>query len=125
MSLMIDVIVEEDFLRLRCSGHCSLADVTKVYSQVVSAALEHDRSRVLIDAILVDGELTTMERYASSEFIASDIRQRALGKITRIAVCGREPLIDPQRFGETVAVNRGVNAKASTDVNEAVAWLRQ
>jgi len=34
-------------------------------------------------------------------------------------------MIDLERFGETVAVNRGAIGKVFTDVDEAVAWLEQ
>jgi hypothetical protein len=40
-----------------------------------------------------------------------------------VAYVGDEPLIDPARFGETVAVNRGALIKVTTDLNEAFAWL--
>jgi hypothetical protein len=32
-------------------------------------------------------------------------------------------MIDPHRFGETVAVNRGAQAGVFTDLAAAVAWL--
>jgi hypothetical protein len=56
-------------------------------------------------------------------FLAEQIVGRAFGKIGRFAVVGQEPLIDEERFGETVAVNRGINAKAATSLDEAISWL--
>jgi hypothetical protein len=123
MSVEIDVIVENEYVCLRCTGVCSLADVKKLYSKAVDAAMEHKRPRVLIDVDGITGDLRAMERYESSVFLARDILQRALGKITKIAVCGKEPPLDPQRFGETVAKNRGVNAKAFTNCDEAIEWI--
>jgi len=41
------------------------------------------------------------------------------------SLIGKEPMIDLERFGETVAVNRGAIGKVFTDVDEAVAWLEQ
>jgi hypothetical protein len=32
-------------------------------------------------------------------------------------------LRDPERFGETVAVNRGMDVKTFEEMNEAVEWL--
>ena len=40
-----------------------------------------------------------------------------------LAVLGREPVIDPSRFGELVARNRGMNVRAFTDRAEALRWL--
>ena len=34
-----------------------------------------------------------------------------------------QPLRDPDRFGETVAVNRGMNVKTFEDTNAAMQWL--
>ena len=36
---------------------------------------------------------------------------------------GKESMIDKQRFGETFAKKRGVNATVFTDTYEAVKWL--
>jgi hypothetical protein len=41
----------------------------------------------------------------------------------RLAVLGSEEIIDPQRFGESVARNRGMESKVTTDPAEAAAWL--
>jgi SOS response regulatory protein OraA/RecX len=41
----------------------------------------------------------------------------------QVAVYGRRPLIDPERFAETVAVNRGAKVKVSEQLDEALAWL--
>jgi hypothetical protein len=42
-----------------------------------------------------------------------------------LAFLGKEPIVDPARFGEVVARNRGVNARAFTNEVEARAWLRE
>jgi hypothetical protein len=36
-----------------------------------------------------------------------------------------EPLRDPQRYGETVAVNRGMNVKTFETLEEAFVWLER
>ena len=41
----------------------------------------------------------------------------------RVAVFARRPLVDPDRFAETVAVNRGAKVKVSERLDEALAWL--
>jgi hypothetical protein len=35
----------------------------------------------------------------------------------------KEPVLDPQRFGQTVAVNRGMNVKTFDNVEQARTWL--
>ena len=123
MSIKVDVSVEPDYVCLRCTGMYSLAELKRVYQSAVDAALEYDISRVLIDANDLTGHIPTIERFETSKFLAEQIRQQALGKITRISVVAQEPLIDKSHFGETVARNRGVNGKATTSLDEAIAWL--
>ena len=45
--------------------------------------------------------------------------------IVAIAVVGNEPLMDPKRLGELVALNRGGRGKGFTDYDEAINWLEQ
>jgi hypothetical protein len=37
----------------------------------------------------------------------------------------QEPVLDPKRFAETVAVNRGMWAKAFDNLEDALGWLRR
>lgn len=41
-----------------------------------------------------------------------------------VAVVASETFVDPRRFGEVVARNRGLNVRVFTDMDEAMAWLR-
>jgi hypothetical protein len=41
------------------------------------------------------------------------------------AIVGMEPLIEPERLGEIVARNRGMNVRAFTDYEAARTWLRE
>jgi hypothetical protein len=123
MSIDVDISVETDYVCLRCTGTYPLSEVKRLYQSAIDAALEHHKSKVLIDANGLTGKIPTMERFSSSVFLAEQIVGRAFGKIGRFAVVGQEPLIDEERFGETVAINRGVNAKAATSLDEAISWL--
>jgi hypothetical protein len=42
---------------------------------------------------------------------------------TRFACLGTEPMVDRGRFGETVAVNRGLKVKVTESLEEALRWL--
>ena len=42
---------------------------------------------------------------------------------TRFAYVLEEPMLDPDRFGETVAVNRGMIVRAFDNLEAARAWL--
>jgi hypothetical protein len=52
------------------------------------------------------------------------IRFKGLG-LSKIAIAfyGIEPIIDPDRFGEIVARNRGLNVIVTTETEEATQFL--
>jgi hypothetical protein len=123
MSVKCEIIVEPAYVCLRCTGTCSsLSELTEVFWNAIKAIQEHPSSKVLIDANNVEGQLSTLDRYEGASFL-SEHHISGPVRITAIAIAGQEPLIDPDRFGETVARNRGVNGRVFTDLDEAVAWL--
>ena len=67
--------------------------------------------------------MTTYERYDIATYFANLTRQNEETSKLQIAVVGNPPLIDPNRFGETVAKNHGLNIKVSNEMEEAVSWL--
>jgi hypothetical protein len=66
-----------------------------------------------------------VDRYALAEFLAQEVVSYIIaGKILqRLAILGREPLVDPNRFGELVARNRGVQTKTVEQMEDAEKWL--
>jgi len=90
--------------------------------RALSVAGEKKIATVLIDARQVTGErISTMDRFKVGETFAGI--QRGFPFATRVAVLGNEPLVEPGRFGETVAVNRGAVGRVFTDLDEATNWL--
>ena len=65
---------------------------------------------------------TTLERFNLGEYVAEICLQFV--RPVRIALAAEIPIVDPERFGETVARNRGTNGKVFTDLEEAKAWLK-
>ena len=74
---------------------------------------------VLIDVRDVAGSLSDMDRYDIGVGGAS------LGIRVPVAIVGMEPLIEPDRLGEVVARNRGMNVRAFTDYEAARTWLHE
>jgi len=126
MNLTVDIEPREHYLRATVSGAYSLRAAQDAYDQAVKTAVALGHTRILIDATGVSGAPTQDERYMLGLFVAAE--QRVLAARTpavsvQVAVLGRRPLVDPDRFGETVAVNRGANVKVSEQLAEALAWL--
>ena len=123
MSVKCEIFVKPVYVCVRCTGTCtSLSDLTQVFLTAINVAQEHQRFKVLIDANGVKGQLSTLDRYEGASFLSEQNISR-LVRIRAVAIAGPEPLIDPDRFGETVARNRGVNGRVFTDLDEAIMWL--
>lgn len=126
MTLTVDIEPRKHYLRATVSGVYNLRAAQDVYDQAVKTALANGQSRVLIDASGVTGVPTQDERYMLGLFVAAEQRilaARAPEVTVQVAVFGHRPLIDPDRFAETVAVNRGAKLKVSERLDEALAWL--
>jgi len=109
-------------LQLDCTGVFAQDDALALYTQAFGLAVEHGRDRVLIDARgVAPPEPSLMQRYDQAVHVAG-MHQRHMPRI-RLAILGAEPIIDPHRFGEIVATNRGANVKVFTDPQLALDWL--
>lgn len=123
MNFKIDVVKWDNYLQLLFSGSYTLDKAFHAFKFAVDQAIAYNYSRILMDAFGVKGIIPRMDRYHYAEFLANYIRQNALGKIHRISMTGPIPIVDHNRFGETVAVNRGVNARVFTNREEALSWV--
>ena len=126
MSLTIDFEPRKQYLRATVHGSYTLRSAQDVYDQAIKTAVAVGQSRILIDASAATGAPTQDERYMLGLFVAAEQRilaSRVPPLEVQVAVVGQRPLVDPDRFGETVAVNRGAKLKVSERVDEALAWL--
>lgn len=123
MAVTSEIVDEREYLLLRCSGTCtSFSEVEEVFLEALAAAERDEKPKVLIDAFGVSGDLTTMDRYEAGRAWAK-LNNSGPFTFTAFAIAGKSPLIDPSHFGETVARNRGMNARVFNDLDEAVAWI--
>jgi hypothetical protein len=124
MSIELTIQEEPHFLHVKCSGEFEPAVFVNACKEALSFASEKKIAAILIDGTRLTGErITTMDRFKIGEEFAK--LQHSLPFVARVAVVGNEPLVDPNRFGETVAVNRGASGKVFTDMEEATRWLKR
>jgi hypothetical protein len=122
MGIATWIELRADHVRLTCRGDFCFKDALQMIEAAFAAAINSGRPAVLIDALDLGGAPpTTLERFDMGAYAAK--RQHRERKLVRIAVVGEEPMIDPCRFGETVARNRGAMVGVFTDFGEALAWL--
>ena len=109
------------YAQLTCHGHYEKQELLDLFDTALEYAAQSGVNAVLVDISDVEGMPSIAERFEMGEAFA----EIQLGKetIVAIAVVGREPMIDPERFGETVALNRCAVGKVFTDMVEAVSWL--
>ena len=118
--------VEGELLKAELAGTFALADAMDSFRQVVESIAVHHPRIVLMDARDVAGHIKPLERFCYGEFVAketSSLPGRGVFPIPRFAYVLAPDVIDPQRMGETAAVNRGMLVKAFTDLQEALNWL--
>ena len=122
MSIVLQVELKPNYVYLRCRGAFRSDALLDVWESAFRAAIDEGRKAVLVDLRDWEGApLTTIERYEQGVRIA-EVQQR-VGLAILIAVVGHEPLVDPERFGETVSKNRGGFGAVFTDIDEAVNWI--
>ena len=72
------------------------------------------------------GAPEAIERFYYGEFAAASVwkfKDRGVPPATKFAYVLKEPVLDPQRSGETVAVNRGMLVLAFDNLEDALRWL--
>jgi len=117
---------KEEFLHCWASGEYSLEEGCSMLHEVLAEAAQRVATKVLVDCLQMGGSPSMIERYALAEFLAHELVDHisARKSFPRLAILGREPLVDPNRFGELVATNRGVQTKTVEQMKDAVKWLR-
>ena len=119
MNIDYQAEVRENHVYIHCQGIYNERDLMLLFDEVLQIPGRNDREVVLVDVREISGDHpTTMERYKLGVFISE---HNYLGIC--IVVVGKEPYVDPGRFGETVALNRGARGKVFIDMEAALAWI--
>jgi len=128
MSMLLQIHPESDLLKVFATGKFSLEDAKRTFLQMLEAIALHRCTKVFLDGRKLTGNAETMERFYYGEFAANMVMKASIEKGvsvgTQFAYVLSEPLLDPNRFGETVAVNRCMNVKTFRNPEEAHQWLK-
>src|SRR5262245_36856154 len=120
MSMPEHFEVLENYAVFRPTGKVSLQRAVKMVTDAIAFAREHRIRKLLVNTFNLTGfELPDVTaRY----FFADDCARAAAGHV-RVALVTRPERIDPQKFGITVAANRGFSAEVFTSEEDALKWL--
>jgi type II secretory pathway component PulJ len=128
MSISIEVRAEREVLYVAGSGQFALADARQKFLRILDAVDQNNATKILFDGRAVKGNPETIERFWYGEFTAEAVNrymiEGAVRRAPQFAYVLHEPVLDPRRLGETVAVNRGMWVKAFDNLEDAREWLQ-
>jgi hypothetical protein len=117
---------ESGCLRVEATGEFSLAAAKRSFVKVLGALERHKVGKVLFDGRGLKGNPGSIERFYYGAFAARGATEYALRNrcaSPEFAYVLQVPVLDPNRFGEVVAVNRGMRVKTFDDLQDACRWL--
>ena len=125
MSILQDMHFESGLLNVVARGEFSLEEAKGVFLEMLGAVAQYRAEKILFDGRNLKGRPEDLERFFYGEFAARETIRlvREHGIAPRFGYVIKEPLRDVQRFGETVALNRGMNVKTFETPEEAFQWL--
>jgi hypothetical protein len=126
MSMSLEISPEPGFLHVGAMGTFSLQEAKRTFIEVLEAVALNKTDKVLFDGQGLAGNPEVVERFYYGEFAAKSVAKfaaRGVSRDTKFAYVLKVPMLDPRRFGETVAVNRGMVVKAFDNLDDAIAWL--
>ena len=126
MDLTISIDTDRKLLCASYSGQFSLREAEITFHDILNALVESELKKVLVDGRELIGDPEPLERFFYGKYVADAVAQtinRAKIEVPQFAYVLAEPMLDPNRFGETVAVNRGMRVKAFNNMAQAEWWL--
>ena len=128
MSMLAQIQHKSDILNAVLTGTFSLDEAKRTFLEILDAVALQKSKGILIDGRTLVGKPEVIERFFYGQFTAEMVisyEDRGVSAGTPFAYVLNEPILDPKRFGETVAVNRCMNVKAFECREEALTWLSQ
>jgi len=123
MSMRYEVRQEIGHTRVNVSGEYEPDTTITVFKAAIEAAFAQGSHKLLVDVRQLTGNPKTMQRFELGETVSRFYHDKRGPDFLRVVVVGNEPLIDPERFAAVVANNRGLPAKATTSMEEALKFL--
>ena len=125
MGIRQQMCFEFGFLKVEANGEFSLGEAKRAFLEMLGCIVQYQSEKVLLDGRNVKGKPREFERFLYGEFAAQETRKLFHDHkiVPRFAYVLNEPLRDPGRYGETVAVNRGMSIKVVETLEEAFEWL--
>jgi len=123
--MTLEIYAGPGSLRAVVSGEFSMDEAKSTFLELLDVVAQHRAGKVLIDGRELKGEPKTIERFLYGSFAAHAVttHPKRAPRASQFAYILREPVFDPQRFGETVAVNRRMWVRSFDNPDDALEWL--
>ncbi len=118
MSLELIFEKKDNWTLARCVGTVIPSQIPVVYAQMAEECQRTNITKLLVDVTEALIPTSTTDRYAMGYHAVILMQHRI-----KVAFVATPAQIDTERFGELVMKNRGVNARAFTDLPAAQEWL--
>ena len=126
MSMLLKIRPESGLLSVDAMGKFSLKEAKRTFVELLEAIALHKTGKVFFGGRKLIGKPEIMERFYYGEFVARTVwyfAELGVSPATRYAYVLRAPVLDPGKFGETVARKRGMDVMAFDNPEEALQWL--
>jgi hypothetical protein len=118
---------ESGLLRAVVTGEFSPEEGERTFLELLDAVVRRKVEKVLFDGRELIGQPDVIHRFLYGEYVAFTVARyvaaRGLSHTPQFAYVLLEPVLDPLRFGESVAVHRGMWVKAFDNLEDARRWL--
>jgi hypothetical protein len=122
-----EIEVGSGLLHAKVVGEFRLDEAQNTFLQLLESIAQHKAHKVLFNGLELSGNPDTIERFYYGSFVAEAVfkfEDKGVSQFTPFAYVLKEPVRDPGRFGETVAVNRFMRVKVFDNVDDALSWLK-
>lgn len=125
MALTVSITPKSAHLFVSVDGVFNLKMSTENMDRILDACNKHNISRVIVDFRSVKGSPSIMDSY---DYIVSTAKKQIEnicngGPSIRFAYVAKDSLLFHNTFSESVAANRGLDLKVTTQLDEAAKWL--
>jgi len=114
----VKIEVIDGVVHVLLSGTFNLSNAMKSFNLVLQRARKENVNKIIADTRKMSTDVSTLARFEIGNYMAE---QDTSG--IKIVFIANDDVIWSDRFLETVLLNRGVNVKVVTEMEEGLNWL--
>jgi len=126
MKFGIDIIQTGEYLQILLSGNYDLQKAIDYFTWLLNVCRSTRKNYVLIDFRSLKGEITTSENFIYATMVTKHYNNYILtgGKPLRLAYLGKATQVGILEPGVQLAKQNNIPVMLTTDLNEAINWLK-